>query len=237
MPPHHLGHGRSSGTSGMRRGDEMIWRSWLRENRSSGNEEAVVGVSDLERADWADAGPRGCPGRHRYAPTISNDYSYVFADYNYFAAEFTIASSYAINSIEGYISNDGFLAKTGTVLAEIYRDGGDSPGERLFSSAFTLGGPGTTNPSLKGWYGAFGLNWVLIPGTYWVALVPDSNIDGCNGAGLRHSVGQRFSTGIPMTLMTQVAGGATTVVAARGGGSMRLCPRPRSLSLNLELWR
>jgi hypothetical protein len=58
-------------------------------------------------------------------PTINNNYSWVFADYNYFAAEFTIASSYTINSIEGYISNDGFLAQTGTVLAEIYRDGGE----------------------------------------------------------------------------------------------------------------
>jgi hypothetical protein len=111
-------------------------------------------------------------------PTNSFDYAYVFNANEYFGAEFTIASSYAINSVEGYISNDGFLAKTGTVLAEIYRDGGNSPGERLFSAAFTLGGPGTPDFSPPGWYGAFGLNWLLDPGTYWVALVPDGNIDG-----------------------------------------------------------
>lgn len=111
-------------------------------------------------------------------PTDSDEYAYVFAAYNYFGAEFTITGSYAINSVEGYVSNDGFLARTGTVLAEIYRDGGNSPGERLYSASFTLGGPGTANPSPEGWYGAFGLNWVLDPGTYWVALVPDSNIDG-----------------------------------------------------------
>jgi hypothetical protein len=96
---------------------------------------------------------------------------YRFASVQYFGGEFTIATTYSINSLEGYISND--LGSAGSVSAGIYGDGGDSPGALLFSASFAL-----TSYAKENWYGTFGLAWVLDPGTYWVAFVPDSNIEG-----------------------------------------------------------
>jgi len=96
---------------------------------------------------------------------------YRFAESQYFGGEFTIASRYSINSLEGYVSND--LGAAGNVSAGIYSDGGNSPGALLFSSSFAL-----TRFAHENWYGAFGLSWALDPGTYWVAFVPDSNIEG-----------------------------------------------------------
>ena len=90
----------------------------------------------------------------------------------YFGGEFTIASTYSLNSLEGYVSND-LGPNPGNVSAGIYRDGGNSPGALLFSKSFTLGRYAPEN-----WYGAFGLDWALDPGTYWIAFVPDSNIEG-----------------------------------------------------------
>lgn len=94
-----------------------------------------------------------------------------FVSTQYFAGEFTIASTYSINSLEGFISND--LGPAGNVSAGIYGDGGNSPGALLFSASFAL-----TRYARENWYGASGLAWVLDPGTYWVAFVPDSNIEG-----------------------------------------------------------
>jgi hypothetical protein len=107
-------------------------------------------------------------------PTITNNYLYRFVAQEYFGAQFTIASSYVITSIEGYVSND-LGPEAGTVLAEIYhdRDGYNSPGERLFSTPFAL-----ARFAHENWYGVFGLNWVIDSGTYWVAFVPDTNIEG-----------------------------------------------------------
>jgi len=51
---------------------------------------------------------------------------YRFAESQYFGGEFTIASRYSINSLEGYVSND--LGAAGNVYAGIYSDGGNSPG-------------------------------------------------------------------------------------------------------------
>jgi hypothetical protein len=101
---------------------------------------------------------------------------YRFASIQYFAGEFTIATTYSIDSLEGFISND--LGAAGNVSAGIYGDGGNSPGAPLFSASFAL-----SRYARENWYGAFGLAWVLGPGTYWVAFVPDSNIEGVQRGG------------------------------------------------------
>jgi hypothetical protein len=101
---------------------------------------------------------------------------YRFAESQYFGGEFTITGKYSINSLEGYVSND--LGAAGNVSAGIYSDGGNSPGALLFSSSFAL-----TRFARENWYGAFGLSWALDPGTYWVAFVPDSNIEGLQRGG------------------------------------------------------
>jgi len=77
------------------------------------------------------------------------------------AAEFTIAESNTITSLEGYMW--GAYGAPGTLTAAIYSDGGDLPGSLLYSRQFTAG---TTSD----WYGPAGLDWVLASGTYWAAF-------------------------------------------------------------------
>lgn len=89
-----------------------------------------------------------------------------------FAGEFTIADSYVIQSIEGYFSNANGVA--GTVDIAIHADdGGNTPGTILFSASKPMAAAAPLD-----WYGVFGLNQVLNPGTYWASFTPNAGIVG-----------------------------------------------------------
>lgn len=80
------------------------------------------------------------------------------------AGQFTIANSYTVTSVEGW------LGKTveGNVTAAIYTDNGTGvPISELFSQQFLLDNPSSGNNT---WDGAFGLSWALASGTYWLSF-------------------------------------------------------------------
>jgi hypothetical protein len=86
------------------------------------------------------------------------------------AAEFSVATSVTLSSVELWMSSYG-----GSYTASIFTDGGDLPGTELFSSAFT---PAATN--IADWGGPTGLSWYLLAGTYWAVFEVRS---GQNGNG------------------------------------------------------
>lgn len=111
-----------------------------------------------------------------------NGTSWNFAQYQYFAGEFTIAEDHLINQVEGYFSN---FAQSGTVTAQLFSDGGNIPGALLFSQSFMLQGG-----SSLAWYGISGLNWEVNAGTYWLAFAPDANISGIWPGGAPSPLGE-----------------------------------------------
>jgi hypothetical protein len=90
----------------------------------------------------------------------------------YFAGEFSLAEAVRVKSVKGYFSNH-ISRNVGMVTIAIHADGGNIPGDVLFSST-------TTVPALSGlnWHGVSGLNQVLGPGTYWASFVPNSSLTG-----------------------------------------------------------
>jgi hypothetical protein len=96
-----------------------------------------------------------------------------------FAGKFTIIDSYVIQSIEGYFSNE-YSQVAGTVDISIHDDGGSVPGAVRFGA--------TTAPLAAlapvGWYGVFGLNQVLAPGTYWASFIPSMDTLGTMPGGV-----------------------------------------------------
>jgi hypothetical protein len=76
------------------------------------------------------------------------------------AGEFTTATPFEINSVEGWMIVEG----SGDLRFALYSDGGDIPGAPLFSTALPIAA------AAEGWRGAFGLSWVIAPGTYWLAF-------------------------------------------------------------------
>jgi hypothetical protein len=79
------------------------------------------------------------------------------------AAEFSIAAPTVVSNVEGWIQP---IDTPGTATVAIYADGGIVPGSPLFSSSFAAIG----DTSVAAWFGAGGLKWSLLPGTYWVAF-------------------------------------------------------------------
>jgi len=79
------------------------------------------------------------------------------------AGQFTLTNSYTIDSLEGWF--DG--REDGTATAAVYTDSATFPGNELFSAQFTL--DITTGNNLA-WDGAYGLNWALDPGIYWLVF-------------------------------------------------------------------
>jgi hypothetical protein len=79
------------------------------------------------------------------------------------SGEFTVGTSQYVSSVEGWMFGIG---AADVVRAVIYTDGGETPGSQLFSTTFNVG-------AATGWYGSFGLNWLLGPGTYWIAFEAD----------------------------------------------------------------
>lgn len=97
----------------------------------------------------------------------------------YFAGEFTIADATLIQTIEGYFDNynSGFA---GTVEIAIHADGGDIPGDILFTAET----PAIAAFAPLGWYGVSGLNKPLGPGTYWASFNPKSGLVNGSMPGL-----------------------------------------------------
>lgn len=93
----------------------------------------------------------------------------------YFAGRFEVSSATTIASVSAYIQNYG---AEGLVTTRVYSDGGNIPGQELFSGSFLL--PGSS--SLE-WYGASGLAWNLSPGRYWLSFEPDSTIEAVSPGG------------------------------------------------------
>jgi hypothetical protein len=96
----------------------------------------------------------------------------VEGSWQHFAGKFTILDPYTIQSIEGYFSNQ-FTDDAGTVDIAIHEDGANAPGAILFSATTPMDGR-----ALLGWYGVFGLNQVLGPGTYWASFKPSDGMFG-----------------------------------------------------------
>lgn len=103
-------------------------------------------------------------------PGISGE-PWSFEPAQYFAGEFSVSTGQNIQSIEGYYSN--IENAPGSVTIRLHQDAGNIPGSVLFSQRHAL--PGASGLD---WYGVFGLDWLISPGTYWVSFEPDSGIKG-----------------------------------------------------------
>lgn len=80
------------------------------------------------------------------------------------AGQFTITDSYTLTSVEGwfYAPNDG------TATAAIYSDNGTGvPVNELYHQQVLLDSPSS---GVNAWDGAYGLDWGLASGTYWLAF-------------------------------------------------------------------
>jgi len=74
------------------------------------------------------------------------------------SGEFSVYIPVKVTDVQGWINGGN-----GTATAAIYMVGIDKPGTELYSAAFTA-------DAASDWDGASGLNWLLGPGTYWVAF-------------------------------------------------------------------
>ena len=82
------------------------------------------------------------------------------------AGQFIITESWQINSIEGFFLNQIDAGNTGDISLAVYGGGASVPdvSNELFRQSFTA-------PfEAPDWYGVFGMNLLLDPGTYWVAF-------------------------------------------------------------------
>jgi len=87
----------------------------------------------------------------------------VFSDQS-LAGQFTLTDSYTVSSVEGWFGK----VTEGSVTAAIYTDNGSEvPISELFSQQFLLDTPSSGN---NAWDGAYGLDWLLDAGTYWLAF-------------------------------------------------------------------
>lgn len=74
------------------------------------------------------------------------------------SAEFSVSIPVKVTDVQGWINGGN-----GTATAAIYTAGIDKPGTELYSTVFSA-------DTASDWDGASGLNWLLGPGTYWVAF-------------------------------------------------------------------
>jgi hypothetical protein len=101
------------------------------------------------------------------------------------AAEFVTIQSTAVTSIDVWLGcpfrSD---CRAGDLSFRLYTNGGDVPGTSLFSQTTFFSPPippSQSNPFVTGsenmgsWQGISGLNWMINPGTYWVAFVVPSD--------------------------------------------------------------
>jgi hypothetical protein len=75
------------------------------------------------------------------------------------AGQFNISDAYTISSVEGWLSG------AGTFTTALYTDNGAGvPEVELYSEQFL------SETEAYGWNGAYGLDWTLPSGTYWLAF-------------------------------------------------------------------
>ena len=85
------------------------------------------------------------------------------------AAEFDVSQSWVVTDVQGWI----FPVASGDVRFRLYADGGDVPGLALFEQSLTISRTGAA------WYGPSGLNWLIAPGSYWLAFeTPVAGFEG-----------------------------------------------------------
>jgi hypothetical protein len=99
--------------------------------------------------------------------------TWVFSSTQYFAGQFNLPVATDITSAQGFFDNV-FSGLAGTVTVEILTGTPSTgPGTVLYSQGIVLGAGAT-----DAWYGVTGVDWVLDPGTYWLAFAPDADISG-----------------------------------------------------------
>lgn len=92
------------------------------------------------------------------------------------AAQFVTSGAVTVQSIESYFQVTG----AGNLVISIYSDNLGFPSGSLFSTTFSV------NIGDYGWRGVGSLNWLLGPGTYWVAT---SNLGVAGAASYRTAIG------------------------------------------------
>jgi hypothetical protein len=95
------------------------------------------------------------------------------------AAEFTVPQGAAMTSIEAWMGCPWRVScSAGDLTIRLYDDGGDVPGTTLFSQTTFVTPPDSSrqvDPRAQGaaegsWHGISDLNWLVSPGTYWIAF-------------------------------------------------------------------
>ncbi len=116
------------------------------------------------------------------------------------AGQFTISNSYTVSAVEGWFG----ASYDGTLTAAIYSDVGTGiPDSELFSQQFLLDTPSSSPPLqniMNDWDGAYGLNWSLSAGTYWLVFKATS-VDTGEG-WMPGSAGTLDGIGAPNPLAT-----------------------------------
>lgn len=87
----------------------------------------------------------------------------------FLAGQFTLTDSYIITSVEGWFGphSEGKLTVVIYDNREFEGTTVELPGSELFTQQFLIDSPSTEDYA---WDGAYGLNWALDPGTYWLAF-------------------------------------------------------------------
>ena len=90
----------------------------------------------------------------------------------YYAAEFSLQENMIVTDINGWLGNSqGSLGYgSGFITIALYDDGGDIPGNEIFSSALFI--PPTDQ---NAWHGLSNLSWALATGEYWVSFEVRAN--------------------------------------------------------------
>lgn len=92
--------------------------------------------------------------------------------FEYYAGSFTTTDTVVVQSLEGYFSNDG-IATPGLMDIAIHAPSGQADGYIPLEQTVLF----TTRVEIDAlapldWYGAFGLDWLLPAGQYWVSFRP-----------------------------------------------------------------
>lgn len=148
----------------------------------------------------------------------SNGQPWDFANFQYFAGEFTIGQSDVVTSVEAFLGDQ--FGHSGHVNAEILANTGGEPGAVLYSDTFVL-----PLQSALNWYGVSGLNWDLTAGTYWLSFVPDANIFGTWPDGVPFPMEKYAAT------VNDGAWEAGRDVGERISGTPLVVPEPASIAL------
>ena len=144
------------------------------------------------------------------------------------AEKFTVTDSYTVTAVEGYMQQHGGTAQTATVALYTSVQNPDDlplPGVELFSSSFDVA------TDIADWYGASGLAWEIVPGSYFVAFEVRAG-QTMDGAMLVESApleGFSFTIGAPPYLPTTSLGDLGIRLFADAAPAP--APEPASLAL------